>query len=124
ASRAPGPARDRRVAGARRRVLRRASGAEPALRRDVLIQPEEVARVVAALDVDEPIVRLSWVCGMDPLRAVAREEVHVRAAVALTQRAADARDPRALLGSLARVRVEDAEIDHDLRAAVRERGRV
>src|SRR5215218_6445355 len=82
--RRPGAAavRPSRASPAREQVL--AYGAEQAhasVRRDVLVQPEEVRRIVGALERLQPLVLLCTVCLADPLLALIHEEVHVDAGV-------------------------------------------
>jgi hypothetical protein len=59
-------------------------------RRDVVIEPEEVLRVVAALDLDEPLEGRARVGLADARLALLVEEAYVRAAVALAQRRREA----------------------------------
>jgi hypothetical protein len=61
---------------------------------------KRVRRVVAALDLDEPIPGRTGVGRADPLLALVVEEVDVRARVFLTERVGQADDPGLVLGRL------------------------
>src|SRR5829696_6401869 len=68
--------------------------------RDVLVEPEEVGGVVAALDLDEPLPGGARVGRADPRFALLAEEVDVDARVALLQRRREPRDPVLVLHRL------------------------
>jgi hypothetical protein len=70
------------------------SMALPRGRRDVLVAPEQVRRVVAGLDLPEPVPRRPGVGFADPRLAVETQEVDVRAVVLLLEAAGEALDPR------------------------------
>src|SRR4029450_11749348 len=59
-------------------------------RRDVLVEPKQVAGVVAALDRGEPLPRGAGVGGADALLSLVAEEADVRALVVLAQRVGEA----------------------------------
>ena len=84
----------------RRRRRRRRGAGLPRGRRDVLVEPEDVVRVVAGLDRREPVPRRARVGRADALLALVAEEAGVRGRVALAQLAREAGDPR-LRGSAA-----------------------
>src|SRR5215207_9770491 len=94
------------LSGARAEVL--AYGAEQAhasVRRDVLVQPEEVRRIVGALERLQPLVLVGTVGLPDPLLALIHQEVHVDAGVVGRKRGREGPGPLALdvesLGGLA-----------------------
>src|SRR5258705_1701520 len=68
--------------------------------RDVLVDPEQVGRVVATLYSAEPVPRLSRIRRTDARLALIDEKVHVCAIVALLQRGHKAIDPRLIRRSL------------------------
>src|SRR5215218_11340615 len=94
------------VSGARAEAL--AHGVEQARNlvwRDVLVQPEEVRRIVGALERLEPLVLVGTVGLPDPLLALIHHEVHVDAGVVGRKRGPEGPGPLALglesLGGLA-----------------------
>jgi DNA-binding MarR family transcriptional regulator len=91
-------------------------------RRDVLVEPEEVGWVVAALDGPEAVPGRPRVGFADSRLAVVAEESDVCAGFALAQRRGEVGDPgvalRMVLGSL----VERGDVGHDPAPAVREGG--
>ena len=60
-------------------------GRDLAGRRDVLVQPEEVVRVVLRLDLRQPVPGRARVGGAHPVLALVAEEADVRAVVVLQQ---------------------------------------
>src|SRR5215211_4481958 len=88
----------------------------------VLVEPEKVHRVVATLDRSEPVPGRTRVGLADPPLALIAEKADVRTAVTLAQRRREVGYPvlvhRRLIGAL----VERGDVNHDVRAAVGERG--
>src|SRR5688500_3734166 len=56
------------------------------LRRDVLVEPEDVVGVVLGLDGRQPVPRRARVGGANPLLAFVADEAGVRAGVAVVER--------------------------------------
>src|SRR4051812_31160619 len=131
----PLPATARRERGGGRRSSRRPrwwrsyarGGPEPSRsstrRRDVLVEPEHVRRVVAVLQGHEPVPFLRAEPGPDLV--VVRDEVEVHAArrerLHRVRRAADPLDVRLVAG---RIRPGRDRVEHVVRVAVRERRRL
>src|SRR5262245_29899126 len=65
----------------------------PARRWDVVVEPEEVGRVVTTLDRPQPLPCRPWVGRADPRLALVAEEADVRPGVILAQRRREGRDP-------------------------------
>src|SRR2546422_4742014 len=91
-------------------VVRAARSALASGGRDVLVQPEEVLGVVAALDLGQPVVGSARVGGADPRLALVAEEVDVGAAVGLQNRAQQLPHPRHLLRSILLALVERGDV--------------
>src|SRR4029453_11768911 len=82
-------------------------------RRDVLVEPKQVARVVPALDRREPLPRGTGVGVADPLVSLVPEEADVRALVLLTQRVGEAGDPRRVDRRLVWAPEHSRDVHHD-----------
>src|SRR5690606_2346094 len=92
-------------------------------RRNVLVQPEKVLRVVAPLDGDQPLPCRSRVGVARARRAFVAEEVHVGSRIALAQRLRKRRHPRLPFLPLLWPLVEGSHVGHDAPLPVRERRR-
>src|SRR4029453_6819022 len=99
-----------------RRVLRRSLSVGG---RDVLVEPEEVVRVVLRLDRPQPLPRRAGVGGTDARLTLVGEEVHVRAGVTVPERIREVGDPRLAYGPVVGAVVEGGDVDHDPARAVR-----
>jgi hypothetical protein len=69
-------------------------------RRDVLVEPEQVGRVVASLDRPEPLPDRSWVGSSNSPMTLVPRKVHVRASVLLLQGRGKVRDPGLAYGPI------------------------
>src|SRR5215218_3613882 len=65
----------------------------PSVWGDVLVAPEQVGRVPAALDLDQPVPGGAGIGLVDPLGALVGEEVDVGAVVALVEGGREVVDP-------------------------------
>src|ERR671910_551166 len=90
--------------------------------RYVLVEPEDVCGVVAALDLNEPLPGRARVGRADSRFALVAEEVDVHARVALLQRRREPRDPVLVLRGLLSAFIYRAEGDHDPASPVGEGG--
>src|SRR3712207_4924590 len=93
----------------------------PVRRRDVLVEPEEVRRVVAALDLGEPMPDRSRVGFTHPPLPLVAEKVDVHSRTTLVQGRREVGDPPLVHRLLLPVLVDRAEGDHDPAPAVGER---
>src|SRR3990170_5267428 len=93
-------------------------------RPDVLVEPEEVGRIVAGLDPRQPVPGGSGVGLADTRFAFVTQKVDVRSIVPLAQRSGEIRDPclsqRPILGTF----VEGGHVCHDPSGAVGKRRRL
>src|SRR6185312_4623301 len=101
--------------------LVRATASGQRRRWDVLVQPEQVLRVVAALHLGQPPPCRAGIRGLDALLSFLAEEVDVRAVLTLTQRGGGLLRPRAVSEILLRRCVDGSDVDHQPALPVRER---
>src|SRR3712207_3454290 len=80
--------------------------ARPAVRRDVLVEPEEVRGVVSSLDLDETVPRRARVGGSNGVPTLLAEEVDVRPQVALAHVRDEVRHPALARGPVVGAVVE------------------
>src|SRR5918992_4172795 len=94
------------------------SGTIPGRRPDILIEPEEIGRIVAALDNREPLPGRPRVGLADPCLALLAEEADVRTALTMAQGGGEVGDPGLIDRRLVGAPVERGDVHHDACAAV------
>src|SRR5919201_2609544 len=82
----------------------------PMLRRDVLLEPEQLRRVIFAFDRDESLPGSGWIGFVDPRDALIGQEVHVcRRRLTILERLPQAVDPDRALRRLGRLIVKSCD---------------
>src|SRR5918994_3019972 len=91
-------------------------------RRDVLVEPEDIARVIATLDLSEPIPGRLGIGLAEPILALLAQEAHVSTALILTQSRCEIAYPRLARSPLLHTLIERGYVHHDACGAVGEGG--
>src|SRR5690606_17588707 len=81
--------------------------------RDVLVEPEEVVRVVHGLHRRQPLIGAVRIGRPHPLPALVGEEVHIRSPVALADGGGELRHPRPVERGLGGIVVDGRHVGHD-----------